>query len=44
MAVSVGTANFYRPGATVEIAEGIENYMRQYGVADISELVGAVEK
>lgn len=28
-AVSVGTANFYNPYATVEIAEGIENYMRE---------------
>lgn len=42
-AVSVGTANFYNPNAVVEIAEGIENYMRQYGVTDIKELVGAVE-
>ncbi len=42
-AVSVGTANFYNPNAVAEIVEGIENYMRQYGVTDIKELVGAVE-
>ncbi len=41
-AVSVGTANFYNPRATVEIVEGIENYMKQYGIEDIRELVGAV--
>ena len=28
-AVSVGTANFFNPYATVEIAEGIEKYIRQ---------------
>ena len=41
-AVSVGTANFYNPRATVEIVEGIENYMKQYSIEDIRELVGAV--
>lgn len=42
-AVSVGTANFYNPYATVEIAEGIENYMKKYQVADIRELIGCVK-
>ena len=42
-AVSVGTANFYNPYATVEIIEGIERYMDQYGVKDINELIGAVK-
>ena len=42
-AVSVGTANFFNPYATVEIADGIEDYMRTYGVADINELIGAVK-
>lgn len=41
-AVSVGTANFYRPTATVEIAEGIEAYMKKNQVSDLRELVGAV--
>ena len=41
-AVSVGTANFFNPYATVEIADGIEDYMRTYGVEDINELSGAV--
>ena len=31
-AVSVGTANFYNPYATVEIAEGIENFMKKQKV------------
>ena len=33
-AVSVGTANFYNPYATVEIAEGIENFMKKQKVED----------
>jgi dihydroorotate dehydrogenase (NAD+) catalytic subunit len=43
-AVSVGTANFTDPTTTVRIAEGIEAYMKKYGVADIRELVGAVRE
>ena len=42
-AVAVGTANFYNPRATEEVAQGIEDYMRQYHVSDIRELIGAVE-
>ena len=41
-AVSVGTANFHNPYATVEIIKGIEEYMKAYKVQDIRELVGAV--
>ena len=42
-AVSVGTANFYNPYATVEIAEGIENFMKKQKVEDIRELIGCVK-
>ena len=41
-AIAVGTANFYNPTATIEIAGGIREYMEQYGIQDIQELVGAV--
>ena len=41
-AVSVGTANFFNPYATVEIAEGIQAFMKEQGVRDIQELIGAV--
>lgn len=40
-AVSVGAVNFMNPYATVEIIEGIEQYMTKYGVEDIQELIGA---
>ncbi len=41
-AVSVGTANFHDPRATVKIEEGIRTYMDAWGVEEIKELVGAV--
>ena len=42
-AISVGTANFVNPGVTMEIVDGIEEYMKKYHVNDIKELIGAVE-
>ena len=42
-AVSVGTANFANPMVTMEIVDGIEQYMQMHGVADINELIGAVK-
>ena len=42
-AVSVGTANFFNPYATVEIAKGIEQFMEQQKIADINELIGIVK-
>ena len=41
--VSVGTANFANPMVTMEIVDGIEQYMQMHGVADINELIGAVK-
>ncbi len=41
-AVAVGTANFRNPAVTMEISEGIREYMEQYHVEDINELIGAV--
>lgn len=42
-AVSVGTANFNNPNATIEVIEGIEDYMRRHGVEDINQLIGLVK-
>ena len=39
-AVSVGTANFMNPTATIDTVAGIESYMKQYGIEDINSLVG----
>lgn len=41
--VAVGTANFANPYATMEVVEGIENYMRKYGIKDLSEIRGIID-
>ena len=41
-AVSVGTANFFNPTATVDVVNGIEEYMRKQNVSVLTELIGAV--
>lgn len=41
-AVSVGTANFHNPTAALDVVDGIAEYMRQYGVKDVRELIGGV--
>lgn len=42
-AVSVGTANFYNPMATMEIVDGIAGFMEKNHVNDIKELIGCVK-
>ncbi|MBE5926926.1 MAG: dihydroorotate dehydrogenase [Lachnospiraceae bacterium] len=42
-AVSVGTANFYNPYATLDVVKGIEDYMRSKNVEDINSLIGLVK-
>lgn len=42
-AISVGTANFANPLATLEILEGIRRYMEEHDVVDVNELIGAVQ-
>ena len=41
-AVSVGTANFYDPEATVKIADGLERYLQEQKIDSIRDLIGAV--
>lgn len=43
-AVSIGAMNFVNPYTTTEVIEGIEAYMRRYGIENISEIIGAVEE
>ncbi len=42
-AVAVGTATFVTPTAALDIARGMEAYLTEQGIADVNELVGAVE-
>jgi dihydroorotate dehydrogenase (NAD+) catalytic subunit len=41
--VAVGTANFYNPYATIQIIEGIENYMKEQRFSNIQEMIGLIE-
>jgi dihydroorotate dehydrogenase (NAD+) catalytic subunit len=41
-AVQVGTANFYKPAASEQIARGLEDYCRRQEIDDINELVGSL--
>lgn len=43
LAVAVGTANFNNPYVTVEIIDGIKEYMEKNGIEDINELIGCVK-
>ncbi len=43
-AISVGAMNFVNPYTTIEIAEGIEAYMKRYNIENISDIIGAVEE
>lgn len=42
-AVSIGTANFTNPYTTIEVIDGIEDYMRRHHVEDINKLIGLVK-
>ena len=41
-AVSVGTANFSNPAVTMDIVNGIEEYLIKNRIEDVRELIGAV--
>lgn len=43
-AVSVGTANFMNPTATVDIIEGIEDYLFRHGIASVKDIIGRVKE
>lgn len=43
-AVAVGTGNFVNPRATLDVLEGIEQYMVEHGFTDINELVGLAQR
>lgn len=40
--VAVGAMNFVNPYTTAEIVKGIEEYMRQYAIENLSDLIGTV--
>ena len=42
-AVQVGAANFADPYACIKILSGLEKYLDDNGIADVSELTGKVQ-
>ena len=42
-AVAVGTANFINPRASLDVIDGIEEYLERHGMGSIAELVGSLE-
>ncbi len=42
-AVAVGTANFVRPTASVDVLEGLVRFMRDAGIEDIASLTGSLD-
>jgi dihydroorotate dehydrogenase (NAD+) catalytic subunit len=41
--ISVGTANFMNPKATTEIADGIEKFMYENNIKNLSEIRGIID-
>lgn len=42
-AIEVGTANFIDPTITVQIVDGINDYLERHGCQNVSEIVGALK-
>ena len=42
-AVQIGTANFINPRATLDVIEGIESYLIEKEIPDISDIIGSLE-
>jgi len=42
-AIEIGTANFIDPAVTVKVIEGIDAWLDAHGIADVNEIVGALE-
>ncbi|MCX5712304.1 MAG: dihydroorotate dehydrogenase [Candidatus Omnitrophica bacterium] len=42
-AISIGTANFINPKTSIEIIEGIKNYMKVNKISDIKDLTGSLQ-
>ena len=42
-AVSIGTANFANPYVTMEVINGIEDYLNKNNISDINDIIGCVK-
>ena len=42
-AIEIGTANFIDPAVTIKVRDGINEWLDRHGVADVNDIVGAIE-
>jgi dihydroorotate dehydrogenase (NAD+) catalytic subunit len=42
-AIQVGTANFIDPTVTIQVLEGIEEYLKRHGYSSVTDIIGALE-
>ena len=42
-AIEIGTANFLDPAITIKVRDGINEWLDKHGVADIHEIIGAIQ-
>ena len=43
-AVQIGTASFINPTAAIDVVNGLETFMQEQGIKEITELIGSLEK
>ncbi len=43
-AVQIGTANFIDPTTSVQVVDGIQEYMSRHGIDDVKELIGGLKQ
>lgn len=43
-AIEIGTANFIDPTVTVKVIEGMGEWLDRHGIADVKEIIGALEQ
>jgi len=41
--VQIGTANFINPHATIEIIDGLKNYLAANKIKDINDIIGTFQ-
>lgn len=42
-AIEIGTANFLDPAISQKVAQGINEYLDRHGIADVKDIIGALE-
>lgn len=42
-AIQIGTANFVNPTATIDIIEGIEDYLNKNNISDVNQIIGNLQ-